>query len=75
MRSKRIFPLLLCVLLVVGLLPLSAAAMSIDTGRDCTLTVNLLDNGVPVTGFPFALYYVASVSSEGTFTPAGDFRD
>ena len=37
-------------ILSLGLLPLAAGAETIDTGRDCALTVDFLDNGVPHCG-------------------------
>lgn len=57
-------------ILSLGLLPLAAGAETIDMGRDCALTVDFLDNGVPIAGFP----YVASVDAQGTFTAEGDFQ-
>ena len=74
MKTRRFLALLLCVILSLGLLPLAVGAETIDTGRDCAMTVDFLDNGVPVAGFPFAVYYVASVDAQGTFTAEGDFQ-
>ena len=74
MKTRRFLALLLCVILSLGLLPLAVGAETIDTGRDCALTVDFLDNGVPIAGFPFAVYYVASVDAQGTFTAEGDFQ-
>ena len=74
MKNKRIVSLLLCLLLLGGILPLCAGAEPIDTARSCALTVELKDGDTPVEGFPIALYYVASVSAQGEFTPAGEFQ-
>jgi len=74
MKSRRIFAILLCVILSFGLLPLSAGAETIDTGRECALTVNFYDSGAPIAGFPFAIYRVADVDAQGSFTLAGDFQ-
>ena len=74
MMSKRISAAVLCLLLVFTLLPLAAGAEDIDTGHVCALTVDFLDGGKPVEGFPFALYYIADIDDQGQFTLAGDFQ-
>lgn len=73
MKRTWIVSLLVWMLAVCALV-VPAAAETIDTEQICTLTVELTDGGTPAEGFPFALYYVASASSEGAFTLAGDFR-
>ena len=73
MRNKSIFPALVCLILVLSLLPLTAAGQALDVRQVCALTVNVGDADAPVVGFPLRLYYVASLDEQGEFTPAGDF--
>ena len=73
MRNKSIFPALVCLILVLSLLPLTAAGQALDVRQVCALTVNVGDADAPVAGFPLRLYYVASLDEQGDFTPAGDF--
>lgn len=75
MMRKRISAALLCLLLLAALLPLGADAETVDVAQVCAMTVELLDDGQPIEGFPIALYYVATVDPQGTFAPAGDFQD
>ena len=42
MRNKSIFPALVCLILVLSLLPLSAAGQTVDVGKVCALTVNVV---------------------------------
>ena len=75
MKRKRFVALVVCFLLFAYGLPWAAGAESIDPARVCSLTVELLDGGAPVEGFPFGLFYVASVSAQGEFTSTGDFQN
>lgn len=52
MKTRRFLALLLCVILSLGLLPLAAGAETIDTGRDCALTVDFWTMAYPLRAFP-----------------------
>ena len=73
MKRKCVVSMVLC--LFAALLPLTGQAETVDPERSCALTVELLDGGAPVKGFPFALYYVAAVSAQGEFSLSGDFQN
>lgn len=75
MKRKRGFSLVLCLFLLSCLLPQAVGAERIDPERECSLTVELYEDGTPVEGFPFGLFYAASVRAQGGFTLAGDFQD
>lgn len=75
MKRKRGFSLVLCLFLLSCLLPQAVGAERIDPERECSLTVELYEDGAPVEGFPFGLFYAASVRAQGGFTLAGDFQD
>ena len=75
MRARRVFCLLLAVILLAALLPQALAAGLIETDRPVTLTVRFFHDKVPVSGAPFSLYRVADVSAYGEFTLTGDFKD
>ena len=75
MRARRVFCLLLAVILLAALLPQALAAGLIETDRPVTLTVRFFHDKAPVSGAPFSLYRVADVSAYGEFTLTGDFKD
>ena len=75
MRARRVFCLLLAVILLAALLPQALAAGLIETNRPVTLTVRFFHDKAPVSGAPFSLYRVADVSAYGEFTLTGDFKD
>ena len=61
--------------LLLFLLPLGAAGEAIDPAGSCAMTLTMEAGEEPIEGFPFRLYYVASVNAQGTFTPAGSFQN
>ena len=73
-RTKRVCATALCILCLLALFPVRAAAAgAIDTRRDVRLTIEYRHDGKPVASVPFDLYYVASVDAYANFTLAGDF--
>lgn len=56
MKRKRGFSLVLCLFLLSCLLPQAVGAERIDPERECSLTVELFEDGAPVEGFPFGLF-------------------
>ena len=65
---------LLC--LVTLLCPMRVmAAEKIDTGAGVTLTIRYTHEKEGIPGAEFAIYYVATVTPEGKYRLAGDFRD
>lgn len=63
---KRILPLLA---LLAALLPLSAAAAeTMDTTKDTTLTIYARYDGTPVTGLVLEAYRVSSIEANGELT-------
>lgn len=72
--NSRILSVCLCLLCLSALLSVQLqAAGPIDTGRDVHLTIAYQQDGQPVSGAPFDLFYVASVDAYGEFTLTGDF--
>ena len=73
-RTKRVCATALCILCLLALFPVRAAAAgAIDTSHNVRLTVEYRHDGKPVASVPFDLYYVASVDAYANFTLAGDF--
>ena len=61
--------------LLLFLLPLGAAGEAIDPANLCAMTLTMEAGEEPIGGFPFRLYYVASVNAQGEFTPEGRFQN
>ena len=61
--------------LLLFLLPLGAAGEDIDPTGACAMTLTMEAGEEPIGGFPFRLYYVASVNAQGKFTPEGRFQN
>lgn len=49
------------------------ASGSIDLSREIGLTISYQDDGIPLVGAEFDLYYVAEMDSDGVLRPTGDF--
>lgn len=72
--NSRILSAFLCLLCLSALFSVRLqAAGPIDTGGDVRLTINYQQDGRPVSGVPFDLFYVAAVDAYGEFTLTGDF--
>lgn len=63
--SKRLLPLLLCLACVAALFP--AQARAAGTGENAQLTVRCQQDGAPLSGVHFDLYYVATVDDNAVF--------
>ena len=61
--------------LLLFLLPLGAVGEAIDPANLCAMTLTMEAGEEPIGGFPFRLYYVASVNAQGEFTPEGRFQN
>lgn len=74
--KKRIFTMLLCVVMFMSLVSVQAVAAGvIDTDKDVTLNMHYVHNEKALTGAQFDIYYVASVSPYAEFTLTDDFAD
>ena len=74
MIKRNIAALLLCLVLMSAFATVSAMAETMDTSRTVSLTVNYQHEGASVAGVHFAVYYVASVNENLSFTLSDDFR-
>lgn len=72
--AKRVFALLLCLLLLGSMLPISSrAAGFIDTEEAPSLTISAQKNDTRLIGALFDLYLIATVDQYGEFTVTEDF--
>lgn len=72
--GKRILPVVLCGICLLAMLSgYVFAAEAIDTGADAMLTIEYRQDGKPVEGIPFDLYYVATVNEAAELSLTGDF--
>ena len=73
---RRSAAAVLCLLLCVLCLPRSASAYTrVDTGRECSLTLEYGRDGTGFSGVTFRLWRVAEVSETVDFTPTEKFKD
>ncbi len=74
--NKKILPVLLCMLLIVGLFPVQTFAVrAIDPNQDATLTIDYSYDTTPISGAQFDIYHVATISTTPKFTITADFAD
>lgn len=73
---RRSAAAVLCLLLCVLCLPRSASAYTrVDTGRECSLTLEYGRDGAGFSGVTFRIWRVAEVSETVDFTPTEKFKD
>lgn len=74
--KKRIFPALMCLVMLAGLLSVPARAIDpVELSRAVTLTVDYHDGGDALPGVRFDLYRAADMGRFAEFTLTGDFAD
>ena len=75
MRETKKLPAVLLALVLFFTLSVPAlAAAAIDPSRAVSLTISCRQDGMPISGAPFALYRVADIDAYAEFTLAGNFR-
>lgn len=75
-NTNRIFCLVLCVVLLLGVLPLTASALDvIDTTAEASLELHYVHEDTPLAEVPFDIYRVASVDGYGSFTVLAPFLE
>lgn len=73
---RRLFCMMLCVLLCITALPFSVfASESVSVTADSYLAVKFIHDKTPISGAEFSLYRVADISEDGVFTLSGDFSE
>ena len=72
---KRIFPVLLALLMLLTLSLQAFAAGYIDLGKEGSLTISYTDEKKPLTDVKFDLYLVATLSQNGDLTPTEAFKN
>ena len=76
MMKKRVFPALVCLLMLAGLLSVPARAIDpIDLSRETALTVWFHDGDDALPGVRFRLYRAADGGRFAEFTLSGDFEE
>lgn len=75
-KLKKLFAILLCLLIMTTLVPQYAFALSqIDTDKKIDFTVSFTPEGTPAQGVWFHLYRIATVDRNGVFTVTQDYKN
>jgi hypothetical protein len=66
--KKRLLNVLILFVLILSVLPTSVGAETLDTQRECTMTLHYSQDGTGFSDLEISVYRVAKANANGTFT-------